>query len=109
MSDELELIQGTDNPFRDVGLSEPDTKLMKADLAAEIIRTLRERQMTSTQAATLAGVQEADIVCIRNADLDSFTIDQLVGILNCLDHDVEIHITFKARVADELTPGLGAE
>ncbi len=29
MSDELELVQGTENPFRDVGLSEPDTKLMR--------------------------------------------------------------------------------
>ena len=41
MTDELELVRGTDNPFRDAGLPEPDTKLMKAGLAAEIIRILR--------------------------------------------------------------------
>ena len=55
MTDEQELIRGTDNPFRDAGLPEPDTKLMKADLAAEIIRILRERNLTGAKAAKLTG------------------------------------------------------
>jgi predicted XRE-type DNA-binding protein len=76
MTDELELVRGSDNPFREVGLPEPDTKLMKADLAAEIMRVLRERNITGAQAAKLTGVQEADISRIRNAQLNRFTIDR---------------------------------
>ena len=41
----LEVVRGSDNPFRDVGLPDADTKLMKADLAAEVIRILRERAL----------------------------------------------------------------
>jgi hypothetical protein len=44
MSEDLELIRGSDNPFEDVGLPEADTKLIKADLAAEIIAILRGRR-----------------------------------------------------------------
>ena len=50
MSDnELDIVRGSDNPFRDAGLSDPDTKLMKADLAAGIIRILRERALSGAR------------------------------------------------------------
>jgi predicted XRE-type DNA-binding protein len=95
MGDDLDLVRGTDSPFLDVGLPAPDTKRMKADLAAEIIRILRERGLTGAAAARLAGVQEADVSRIRNADLARFTIDRLVKILNHLDRRVEVHVTFR--------------
>lgn len=82
MTDAVETVRGTDNSFRDVGLPEPDTKLMKADLAAGIIRALRDRNMSGVQAAVLTGVQEADISRIRNAELDGFTIDRLIAIVD---------------------------
>lgn len=85
MNDEFELVRGTDNPFRDVGLPDPDTKLMKADLAAGIIRILRERDMSAADAARVAEVAVADISRIRKAALDRFTIDRLVKIHNRLD------------------------
>ena len=110
MGDEPDLVRGTHNPFRDVGLPDHDTKLMKADLAAEIIRVLRERDLTGAAAARLAGVQEADISRIRNADLDRFTIDRLVRILNHLDRRVEVHITFRpVATTGDPAPAPGAE
>ena len=109
MTDELELVRGTDNTFRDVGLPEPDTKLMKADLAAEIMRVLRERNISGAQAAKLTGVQEADISRIRNAQLDRFTIDRLVTILNRLDCGVQVHVTVKSGSARHPAPVLGVE
>jgi predicted XRE-type DNA-binding protein len=83
---------------------------MKADLAAEIIRVLRERELTGAAAARLAGVHEADISRIRNADLDRFTIDRLVKILNRLDRRVEVHIAFRpAATTGETAAAPGAE
>ncbi|MCU0563095.1 MAG: helix-turn-helix domain-containing protein [Desulfobacterales bacterium] len=110
MGDDLDLVCGTDNPFRDVGRPDHDTKLMKADLAAEIIRILRERDLTGAAAARLAGVQEADVSRIRNADLDRFTIDRLVKILNHLDRRVEVHVTFRpAATTGDPAPAPEAE
>lgn len=38
MNDELELVRGSDNPFYDADIPDADTELMKADLAAAIMR-----------------------------------------------------------------------
>lgn len=92
-NEELNIIEGSGNIFRDVGLRDPDNKLIKANLAAEIIRVLRERELSNVAAAERAGVAETDISRIRNADLNRFTIDRLVRILNRLDRRVDVVIT----------------
>jgi predicted XRE-type DNA-binding protein len=96
-NDDVDIVRGSDNPFQDAGLVDPDTKLMKADLAATIMRILRERNLSGARAAGLAGVAEADISRIRNADLNRFTIDRLVRILNRLDCEVQVAITLRPR------------
>jgi predicted XRE-type DNA-binding protein len=100
MSEDLEIVRGSDNPFRDIGSADPDTKLMKADLAAGIVRILRERALSATDAAVLAEVAVADISRIRKADLDRFTIDRLVRIHNRLDRGTRIRVDF-SRERDE--------
>jgi predicted XRE-type DNA-binding protein len=107
--DELEIVRGSDNPFRDAGLSDPDGKLMKADLAAGIIRTLKERNLTGVRAASLACVTEADISRIRNADLNRFTIDRLVKILNRLDSQVQVVVSLRAREHDSSQPKIARQ
>lgn len=104
MSEDLEFVRGTDNPFADVGLPDADTKLMKADLAAEIIGVLRARQLTGAAAAKLAGVQAGDMSRIRNADLSRFTIDRLVNILNRLNRHVEVRVTVRDFHAEHTAP-----
>ena len=104
MSEDLELVRGGENPFEDVGLPEADAKLIKADLAAEIIAVLRERRLTGTAAAKLAVVQTADMSRIRNADLSRFTIDRLVTILNRLNRHVEVRLTVRAGPTEHKAP-----
>lgn len=67
---------------------------MKADLAAGIIRILRERDLSSTEAARLAEVAVADISRIRKTDLNRFTIDRLTKIHNRLDRGTRIRVDF---------------
>lgn len=100
MNDEIELVEGSDNPFRDVGIAHADTELMKADLAAEIVRILREREFTGAEAAKLTGVQAADISRIRKADLARFTIDRLARILKRLDQRIHLRIEISPSVRD---------
>jgi predicted XRE-type DNA-binding protein len=100
MSEDLELVRGGANPFEEVGLPKADAKLIKADLAAEIIAILRERRVTGAAAAKLAGVQTADLSRIRHADLSRFTIDRLVTILNRLNRHVEVRLTVRAVSAE---------
>jgi predicted XRE-type DNA-binding protein len=95
MTEKLDMVLGSGNPFQGLGLPEADTKLIKADLAAEIIGVLRERELTGA-AAKLAGVPAADISRIRKADLSRFTIDRLVAILNRLHRRVQVTVTTQA-------------
>jgi predicted XRE-type DNA-binding protein len=98
MSDHrLDIVRGSDNPFRDAGVSDPDIKLMKANLAAGIIRILRERDLNGARAAALAEVNEADLSRVRNADLNRFTIDRLVRIINRLDNRVAVTVSLRPR------------
>ena len=109
MSDGPEFVRGSDHPFRDLGLRDPDAKLMKAALAALILRALRERRLSGAEAARLAGVQEADISRIRNADLGRFTIDRLVRVLNRLDRGIEVAVAVRPRgAARQEEPGAAA-
>ena len=94
MNDDAELVRGSDNPFRGVGLADADTELMKADLATGIVRVLRERALSGAEAARMAEVSEADISRIRKASLHRFTIDRLVKIHNRLDRGTRVSVEF---------------
>lgn len=94
---DLGIVEGSRNVFKDVGLRDPDTRLIKAELAAEIIRVLRTGKLSNVAAAQRAGVAETDISRIRNADLNRFTIDRLVRIVNRLDRRVDVVITEERR------------
>lgn len=92
MTDDLEIERGSENPFRDVGLKDADVELIKADLAAAIIGTLKRRKLSQRAAAKLTGIDQADISRIRQADLDRFSVDRLITALNRLDQRVSVTV-----------------
>ena len=102
----LEVVRGSDNPFRDVGLPNPELENARATLAAEIIGILNERNLSKRKAASITGIDPADITRIRNADLKGFTMDRMVKILATLNHRVEVKVhpirTRRAKSADVL-------
>ena len=53
MNDDFELIRGSGNVFRDFGRTSPDLKQTRAIIAAEIIRTLDERGLSTREAEKL--------------------------------------------------------
>ena len=98
MKDEpLELIHGSGNIFRDLGHPNPDVELMKALLAAEIIKTMDREKLTVRGAHARTGIAAADFSRIRNASLGRFTVDRLVTMLSRLGARIEM--TIKVRSA----------
>lgn len=88
----MEIERGTGNVFRDLGSADADIKQLKAILAAEIIKNLDERGLTVRKAHEISGYAAADFSRIRNADLNRFTVDRLMAILNSLGSRVEISV-----------------
>lgn len=98
MTDEaIEIVRGSGNVFRDLGLPNPGLEQLRSILAAQIIRVLDDAGMTVRRAQEVTGTAAADFSRIRRANLDRFTVDRLMGILHRLDQEVEISVDVRPR------------
>lgn len=85
------------NVFADLGLPNAPELLVKAQLAAQIIRTLRQRGLTQKAAAKLSGLSQPDISNICNAHLAGISVERLFLVLNRLGRSIEIHVSTEER------------
>ena len=97
MSEKIELIRGSGNVFSDFGRPNAGLEQARAILAAEIIRALDARGLSTREAERLTGVGHSEFSRIRNAKIARFSLDRMVVILGKLDEDIEVNITFKPR------------
>ena len=102
--DDMEIVRGSGNVFRDFGYPDADVRQAKALLAAQIIKVLDAENMTSRQAAAKTGIAHSEFVRIRNVNLGRFTIDRLVSILGRLGQEVEFSFTVHPRAQREAAP-----
>ena len=89
---DIELVGGSGNVFRDLGDPQADLKQAKAVLAAQIIAVLDDRGLAVRKAASLTGFAAADFSRIRNADLGRFTLDWLKKMLAALDTNARVTV-----------------
>ena len=95
--DDLELVRGSGNVYRDFGRPNADLDQARAITATEIIRIIDERKLSTRDAGKLTGVPYSEFSRIRNTQLGRFTLDRLIAILGKLDEEIEVSITFRAR------------
>lgn len=92
-----DIIRGSGNVYRDFNVPDADVRQFKAILAAEIIKNLDKKGLSVRKAQSLTGVPAADLSRIRNADLERFTSDRMMMILNKLGSRVEVSVRVKER------------
>jgi predicted XRE-type DNA-binding protein len=97
----LEVLRGSGNVFRDLGHENADAEQFKAILAAEIIKALDRDRLTVRAAHARTGIAAADFSRIRNANLDRFTVDRLISIINRLGSRVEVKVRVRRAEAGE--------
>jgi predicted XRE-type DNA-binding protein len=95
--DEVELVRGSGNVYRDFGRPDAGLAQARAIIAAKIICVLDERELSTRDAERLTGVAHSEFSRIRNTQLRRFTLDRLIGILGKLDEDVEVNVTISPR------------
>jgi predicted XRE-type DNA-binding protein len=95
VKERIKVIRGSGNVFRDFGYPNADLEQLKALLAAEIIKTLNRRELTVRAAAEITGTAAADFSRIRKVDLDRFTVDRLMTIVNRLGGRVDVSVKVK--------------
>jgi predicted XRE-type DNA-binding protein len=106
MTEDLELIRGSGNVFRDMGHKNADVEQTKALLAAEIVGILDDQKLSTRKAAELSGIDHSEFARIRNAKLDRFTIDRLMTILNRLGHQVDVGVSVRPAEPPHVQPGV---
>ncbi len=95
---------GSANVFRDLGHENADVEQFNAILAAEIIKSLDRERLTVRAAHNRTGFAAADFSRIRNADLERFTVDRLMSMLNRLGSRIEVKVKVRraATVAERV-------
>jgi predicted XRE-type DNA-binding protein len=107
----IEVDEGTGNVFADLGLSDSEERLLKANIIAELIRLIKDRGLTQVKAAKLVGVSQPDLSHLLRGDFDDYSAERLMKMLTVFERDIEIvmkphrragkrgRITFKAVAA----------
>lgn len=99
--EDLEIVRGSGNVFRDFARPNADLEQARAILAARIVKALDQRKLTARAAEKLTGVAHTDLSRIRNARLERFTLDRMITILGKLDRDVEVNVSIVPRLRHE--------
>ncbi|MEO7743931.1 MAG: XRE family transcriptional regulator [Usitatibacter sp.] len=100
-SERIAVTRGKGNVYRDLGKGNADLKQFKAILAAEIVKVLDRDELTVRQAHARTGIAAADFSRIRSADLDRFTADRLMSIINRLGSRVDVAVKVKRSVGPQ--------
>lgn len=85
----------TGNVFADLGLPNPEERLVKTELAHKISKIITSRQLTQVEAAKLLGIDQPKVSALVRGKLSGFSIDRLIEYLNALGNDVEISVKQK--------------
>jgi predicted XRE-type DNA-binding protein len=88
----IEVVRGSGNVFRDLGLPNPDVLQLKAILAANIIGQLDKAGLSVRAAHARTGIAAADFSRIRSTDLSRFTVDRLMMIVNKLGSQIDVKV-----------------
>ena len=97
-NEKLEIVRGSGNVFQDHGHEDSDVQQMKGILAAQIIELLDSDKLSVRAASRKTGFAAADFSRVRNADLGRFSVDRLVRMVNKLDENMEVTLSFVSRV-----------
>jgi predicted XRE-type DNA-binding protein len=99
--------EGSANVFADLGLPNAEQELIKARLALQIYRIIRQRGMTQSQAAAALGIKQPHVSLLMRNRAGSFSIGRLLEFLTCLGQDVEVTVRPTRRDHGEMSVRVG--
>lgn len=85
------------NVFADIGVSEPEEELAKAQLASRIREIVRGSRLTQVAAAAVMGIDQPKVSALLSGRLANFSSERLMRLLTRLGQDVEIVVKTKPR------------
>ncbi|MGH2388621.1 MAG: helix-turn-helix domain-containing protein [Chloroflexota bacterium] len=80
------------NVFADLGFTDPEEELVRADLAHRIATIIEDRGLTQVEAAAIMGINQPKVSALVRGRFNGFSFERLARYLIALGQDVEIVI-----------------
>lgn len=88
----IEHVTSSGNVFADLGLADPEERIVKSKLAAALQRSMIELGLTQTAASTRMGMPQPKLSRILRGRFDGISEAYITEGLRKLGHDVEIRV-----------------
>ena len=86
------ITRGSGNVFADIGLPDPETHLIKAELVRQIGNAISSRKLTQAEAAKRMGLSQPDVSKMLTGHFRPISIERLIRCLVALGMDVTIDV-----------------
>jgi predicted XRE-type DNA-binding protein len=81
---------GSGNIFADLGLPNAEEHQLKAALVVQLLRLIKDRELSQLAAAKLLGIKQPDLSNILRGRYRGYSVARLMRMLTAFDQDVEI-------------------
>ena len=88
-----DIVSSSGNVFADMGLANPEERLVKARLARLINKAIQERDWTQKHTAEVLGITQPKVSDISRGRLKNFSVERLMTFLAMLNHRVVISVS----------------
>jgi predicted XRE-type DNA-binding protein len=82
--------ESSGNAYRDLGFSDAEERLAKADLARRIGALIAQEGLTQQRAAAVLGVDQPKVSALMRGNLTGFSMDRLLRFALALGYDVDL-------------------
>ena len=89
----VRVTESSGNVFADLGVAHPERELIKAELALQIYRIIRQRGLSQKQVGKILGISQPQVSVLARNRGASFSVGRLLEFLGALGQDVEISVT----------------
>ncbi len=93
---------GSGNVFTDMGLANPEDRLLKARLAMFINKAIEAHGWTQQHTAGVLGITQPKVSDLSRGRLKNFSVARLMTFLTLLDHRVAITVSSKELAPQEI-------
>ena len=102
--DENKIQVSSGNVFADLGFDDAEAQVLalRADLMAQVEKTIAARKMTQTDAAKLLGVTQSRVSDLKRGKFEKFSLDMLVTFAAKLGKPAQIKLAAQPNAASRL-------
>jgi predicted XRE-type DNA-binding protein len=86
---------GSGNVYADLGFSNPEEMLAKAQLVSEMQKIIKKKKFTQAEAAKILGLTQPKLSVLLKGQFKGYSTDRLIRFLRILGQDIDIFVTPK--------------